>query len=213
MNRSAVVGIAAGSALAAAAVTGLAATATGIAREAIVEQRNATPTDRSLIGPYGSTRSMNITDEAGYLSRMVAHDQEAVTAARQLRRSDRPQMRALGASIIARQGADVATMRSWLDKWYPGRSGMATGYQPMIRDLSELSGDALDNAFLLDMIPHHMAAVSMSQQLLMSGRARHSQTADFAIRVRDARHAEMFRMQRYLGQWFKGWSMPCGMRK
>ncbi|MFI9847732.1 DUF305 domain-containing protein [Nonomuraea sp. NPDC051941] len=213
MKRSAVAGIAAGSALAAVAVTGLAATATGIAQQAIVEQRNATPTERSLTGPYGSTRSMNVTDEAGYLARMVAHDQEAVTAARQLRRSDRPQMRALGASIIARQSADIATMRAWLDKWYPGRSRMATGYQPMIRDLSELSGDALDNAFLLDMIPHHMAAVSMSQQLLMSGRATHAETARFAVRMRDARHAEMFRMQRYLAHWFKGWSMPCGMRK
>ncbi|MFF4618932.1 DUF305 domain-containing protein [Nonomuraea jabiensis] len=208
MKRSAVVGIAAGSALAAVAVTGLAATATGIAQQAIVEQHNATPTDRSLIGPYGSTRSMNIT-EAGYLARMVAHDQEAVTAARQLRRSDRPEMRALGASIADRQGADIATMRAWLDKWYPGHSGTATGYQPMIRDLSELSGDALDNAFLLDMIPHHMAAVTMSQQLLMSGRAQHSETVGFATRVRDARHAEMFRMQRNLGHWFKGWSVPC----
>ncbi|MBE1583574.1 DUF305 domain-containing protein [Nonomuraea angiospora] len=213
MKRSAVVGIAAGSALAAVAVTGLAATATGIAQQAIVEQHNATPTDRSLTGPYGSTRSMNVTDEPGYLARMVAHDQEAVTAARQLRRSDRPEMRALGTAIIDRQGADLAATRAWLGKWYPGRSGTATGYQPMIRDLSGLSGDALDNAFLLDMIPHHMAAVTMSQQLLMSGRAQHSETADFAIRVRDARHAEMFRMQRYLAHWFKGWSMPCGMRK
>ncbi|MFG6202132.1 DUF305 domain-containing protein [Nonomuraea sp. JJY05] len=213
MKRSALAGIAAGSTLAAVAVTGLAATATGIAQEVITEQRNATPTDQSLTGPYGSTRSMNVADEVGYLARMVAHDQEAVAAARQLRRSDRPQMRALGASIVERQSADIATMRTWLDKWYPGRSATATAYQPMVRDLSELSGDALDDAFLRDMIPHHMAAVTMSQQLLMSGRAQHAETAGFAMRVREARHAEMFRMQRYLAHWFKGWSMPCGMRK
>ncbi|MFI6737225.1 DUF305 domain-containing protein [Nonomuraea sp. NPDC050451] len=206
-------GIAAGSALAAVAVTGLAATATGIAQQAMDEQRNAAPTDRGLTGPNGSTRSMDVTDEVGYLARMVAHDQEAVTAARQLGRSDRPRMRALGASIVDRQSADIATMRTWLDKWYPGRSGTATGYQPMIRDLSELSGDALDNAFLRDMIPHHMAAVMLSQQLLMSGRAQHAEAADFAMKVREARHTEMFRMQRYLAHWFKGWSMPCGMRK
>ncbi|MEV4014069.1 DUF305 domain-containing protein [Nonomuraea angiospora] len=213
MKPSAVAGIVAGSALAAGAVTGLAATATGIAQQAIVEQRNATPTDRSLTGPYGAMRNMNVTDEAGYLARMVAHDQEAVMAAQQLRRSDRPQMRALGVSIIDRQGADIAKMRAWLDKWYPGRSGTGTGYQPMMRDLTELSGDALDNAFLLDMIPHHMAAVTMSQQLLMSGRPQHAEAAGFAVRVRDTRHAEMFRMQRYLAHWFKGWSVPCGMRK
>ncbi|MFI7132264.1 DUF305 domain-containing protein [Nonomuraea sp. NPDC050153] len=211
MNRSAVAGIAAGAALGAAAVTGLAATATGIAQQAIVEQRNATPADRGTTG-YGSTRSMNVNDEAGYLAGMIAHDQEAVAAARHLRRSDRPQMRALGASIVKTRQADIATMRAWLDRWYPGRSSAAAGYRPMIRDLSGLSGDALDKAFLRDMIPHHMATVTVSQQLLMSGRARHPEAVGFVAKVRDARHVEMFRMQRYLADWFGDWSMPCQMR-
>ncbi|MET7339005.1 DUF305 domain-containing protein [Nonomuraea sp. NPDC005650] len=205
-------GIAAGAALGAAAVTGLAATATGIAQQAIVEQRNATPADRGATGSEGSTRGMNVGDEGGYLAHMVAHDQEAVAAARQLQRSDRPQMRALGASIVETQQADIATMRAWLDRWYPGLSGAAIGHQPMIRDLSELSGDALDNAFLRDMIPHHMVTVTMSQQLLVSGQARHPEAVGFVTKVRDARHAEMFRMQRYLADWFGGWSMPCEMR-
>ena len=47
-------------------------------------------------------------------------------------------------------------------------------------DLSGLSGDQLDKTFLQYMIPHHMMAIMMSQQLLMHGEARHPEVAAFA---------------------------------
>ncbi|WP_433429297.1 DUF305 domain-containing protein [Nonomuraea sp. CA-141351] len=89
------------------------------------------------MGPCGWMHSMYVSDGADHLTHMVAHHEEAVAAARQLQRSNRPQM----------------------------------------RDLSRLSGDALDETFLQDMIPHHMVAVMMSQQLLASGRAEHPEVA------------------------------------
>lgn len=157
--------------------------------------------------PMGSMHQMVVDDEAGYLAQMVAHHQEAVEAASQLQRSSRAEMRALGASIVKTQTAEIATMKTWLTTWYPGQK--APGYRPMMRDLSKLSGDALDETFLQDMIPHHMAAVMMSQQLLMHGRIQHPQIADFARTVRDSQHAEMFQMQRYLADWFgASWRMP-----
>ncbi|MFC4119810.1 DUF305 domain-containing protein [Nonomuraea zeae] len=150
-------------------------------------------------------------DEAGYLAHMVAHHQEAVEAAGQLRRSGRAEMRALGASIVRTQTAEITTMKAWLAEWYVGRQ--AASYQPMMRDLSKLSGDALDETFLEDMIPHHMEAVMMSQQLLVRGRIQHQEVAGFARTVRDGQRAEMFRMQRYLADWFgAGREMPCGPR-
>ncbi|NUW30335.1 DUF305 domain-containing protein [Nonomuraea sp. SMC257] len=159
--------------------------------------------------PMGSMQRIVVSDEAAYLAEMVAHHQEAVAAAGQLRRSPRAEMRALGASIVKTQSAEIATMKSWLATWYPGRK--AAPYRPMMRDLSKLSGDALDEAFLQDMIPHHMIAVMMSQQLLMHGGIQHEEVAEFAGAVRDSQHAEMFRMQRYLADWFgSGWRMPCG---
>ncbi|WP_433432007.1 DUF305 domain-containing protein [Nonomuraea sp. CA-141351] len=159
--------------------------------------------------PMASMRPIVVNDEADYLAEMVAHHQEAVQAARQLQRSGRAEMRALGASIDKTQTAEIATMQSWLAKWYPGRP--APGYRPMMSDLSKLSGDALDGTFLQDMIPHHMVAVMMSQQLLMHGRIQHPEIADFARTVRDGQHTEMLQMQRYLADWFgTGWRMPCG---
>ncbi|WP_197048593.1 DUF305 domain-containing protein [Streptosporangium roseum] len=152
---------------------------------------------------------MRVDDEFDYLTQMLPHHQEAVTAARQLRRSERPQMRRLGESIVATQSAEIVKMKAWLDQWYSGRS-TAVGYRPMMRDLSKLSGDALDEAFLRDMIPHHMGAIMMSQQLLMRGRAEHEQVAAFARTVRDDQHAEMFQMRQWLADWFGETGMPGG---
>ena len=70
-------------------------------------------------------------------------------------------MRAFGANIVLTQSAQIDQMTDWLAEWYPERS-TEVDYQPMMRDLSDLSGDRLDQAFLEDMVPHHMAAVMMS---------------------------------------------------
>ncbi|MFB9631792.1 DUF305 domain-containing protein [Nonomuraea helvata] len=215
MKRSTVARIAAGSALATVAVTGATVAATDVVQQVTQitsGQQGAAPVERGMTAPYRPMRDANVSDEADYLARMMANHHEAVAAARQLQRSDRPRMRALGASITKTQSAELGTLKAWLDQWYPGRSGTETGYPPMIRDLSRLSGDALDEAFLCDMTDHQMAGVVMSQQLLTSGRARHQEVAAFAVRARDAQRAEVFRMQRDLADRFGGWAMPCEMQ-
>ncbi|MFB9628445.1 DUF305 domain-containing protein [Nonomuraea helvata] len=218
MKRPATAAIAVGAALAAAAaVTGIAGATTGATPgttagttpPAAAGQPTATPTGWGPMGPCGWMHNMHVSDEAGYLTHMVAHHEEAVAAARQLQRSNRPGMRALGASIVTTQNAEIATMKEWLATWYPGHPG-ARDYRPMMRDLSGLSGDALDEAFLQDMIPHHMVAIRMSQQLLMSGRAEHPEVAELATKIRDNQHAEMFRMRHYLADWFGERGRPCG---
>lgn len=139
----------------------------------------------STTGPVGGAMMghARTDDEAGYLSEMVAHHREAIVAAGELGRSDRPEMRALGRRIVADQSAQVELIEGWLAAWYDDEPEAA--YEPMMRDLEGLSGDALDRAFLADMIPHHMAAVMMSQQLLVRGLAEHDEVADLARTIRD----------------------------
>jgi len=137
--------------------------------------------------------------ESEYLVDMVAHHQEAIVAAGELARSDRAEMRALGASIVATQTAQVRQMREWLREWYPDHD--AASYRPMMRDLSGLSGDDLDRAFLQDMIGHHMVAVMMSQHLLRHG-VEHAQVAALARDVRDGQRAEIVMMRSWLASWF-----------
>jgi uncharacterized protein (DUF305 family) len=209
-RRAATTGIAVGSVLMAMATVGVAVADANVGRSAPVPTpsgpQQTCPGMPPGMGPGGPMNAVN--NEFDYLAQMIPHHQEAVTAAEQLRRSARPEMRRLGESIATTQSAEIEKMKAWLAQWYPGRSTEVTS-RPMMRDLSGLSGDALDKAFLQDMIWHHMMAVMMSQQLLMHGNAEHPEVMEFARTVRDTQHAEMFQMRQWLVSWFGEQSMPC----
>ena len=157
------------------------------------------------MAPRALMHGVTVGSEFEYLTEMVVHHQEAVAAATELQRSDRPQLREFGRSVVATQSAQVDQMKTWLVDWYPGRSTDAT-YQPMMRDLTRLSGERLDRVFLQDMIWHHMAAVMMSQQVLARGLAEHSEVNTLARTIRNDQHAEIFQMSRWLDRWHQaGW--------
>jgi uncharacterized protein (DUF305 family) len=165
-------------------------------------------TGQMMGGRWGST-----LDEAGYLREMVAHHREAVQAAEELSRSERPAMRALGARIVESQSAQIDQMEGWLDEWYPDEDP-DEAYEPMMRDLSGLSGDRLDRVFLEDMIGHHMVAVMMSQQLLVRDRADHEEVGRLARTIRADQMREIWWMRERLARWFDGgraWGMGPGM--
>ena len=147
-----------------------------------------------------------VRSEVDYLVEMVAHHGDAVVAAGELSRSERPQMRALGESIVESQTAQVEQMKTWLDEWYP--DAPEADYVPMMSDLSGLSGDRLDRVFLREMVPHHMMAVMSSQQLLVRGLAEHDEVADLARTISADQRAEIRTMVRWLRSWFGAGSMP-----
>ncbi|GAA4759937.1 hypothetical protein GCM10023199_45270 [Actinomycetospora chibensis] len=148
-------------------------------------------------------------DEASYLAEMIPHHEEAVAAATQLARSPRPEMRALGQRIVDTQSVEIQQMTGWLATWYPRQP--RPEYHPMMRDLSALSGDDLDRAFLTDMIPHHMSAVMMSQRVLIAGGPLHPEIVGFASTVRDTQRSEIVLMRGYLASWFPTSTGPGGM--
>ena len=167
---------------------------------------------RSVAGGMMGGSWARTVDEADYLLEMVDHHREAVRAAEELSRSERPAMRALGARIVESQSAQIDQMEGWLAEWYPDEE--APAYDPMMRDLSGLSGDRLDRVFLEDMIGHHMAAVMMSQQLLVRGLAEHDEVARLARSIRSEQMREIWWMRERLAQWFDGgraWGMGPGM--
>jgi uncharacterized protein (DUF305 family) len=149
----------------------------------------------------GMAGAWSTDDEAGFLREMVAHHREAIEMAGELSRSDRAAMRDLGASIVASQSAQVEQMETWLDEWYADEP-TDTAYEPMMRDLSDLSGDRLDRTFLEDMVGHHMAAVMMSQRLLVHGAAEHDEVADLARTIRTEQVREIRWMSERLSTWF-----------
>ena len=156
-----------------------------------------------MTGPMaGGMTGMAVASEFDFLVNMNPHHEEAIATARLLQAgTERQEMRDFAATIIRTQSAEVARMQAWLDEWYPGRD-TAVAYRPMMRELSGLTGSALDRAFLEDMIPHHMMAVMMSQQLLVRGLADHQAVVPFATVIRDTQQAEIRRMHQWLWAWF-----------
>lgn len=155
-------------------------------------------------GGMGGQRggSMMVAGEFDYLTRMIPHHEEAIAAARILQNGTRrTEMRAFAASIIATQSAEAEQMKAWLAAWYPGHD-TRVDYAAMMRDLQGLTGDALDRAFLEDMIPHHMMAVMMSQQLMVTRGSVQPDVIPFASNIRDTQQAEIAMMNAWLRQWF-----------
>lgn len=152
--------------------------------------------------PMSGMHGSQVDSEFSYLTQMIPHHEEAVAAARELlARSDRAEMKDFARSIIETQSAQIDEMKADLARWYPGRDTTAD-YTPMMRDLSQLAGDELDQAFLQDMIPHHGMAVMMSQQLLTGGLAEHPEVTDLATTIRDDQRAEIMMMMDWLRTWF-----------
>ena len=150
-----------------------------------------------------TSRGMHASaSEASWLREMVAHHRDAITAARELERSQRPAMRRLGLRIVADQSAQVQLMELWLAQWYPDEADDEATYRPMMRDLSGLSGDALDRTFLEDMVPHHMAAVMMAHHLMVRGGAQHDAVADLAATIARDQTREIRWMRARLAEWF-----------
>lgn len=146
----------------------------------------------------GAGTGMRSESEAGFLTVMVAHHEEAVVAAGQLERSPEPAMRRLGRTIVRGQTAEVEQMQRWLSRWHP--SAGPADYDPMMEDLSGLGGSDLDTTFLAEMLPHHMAAVMMSRHLLMSGRVEHEAVAGLARSIVRTQTAEIHWMRARLAE-------------
>jgi uncharacterized protein (DUF305 family) len=142
------------------------------------------------------------TDEAAYLVDMIPHHVEAIRAAEQLLAgTTRDEMRSFARTIISVQQSEVDTMIDWLRVRHPDTSQVST-YRPMMRDYAALTGDELDRAFLVDMIPHHMTAVMMSRQLVELGLAEHDDVAPFATTIANTQFSEINQMQQWLFKWY-----------
>jgi uncharacterized protein (DUF305 family) len=153
---------------------------------------------------------MQANNEFEFLSLMIPHHQEAIsTAQRVLEYSERPEMREFAQNIIDVQTVEIEQMEVWLSEWYPNQETNLT-YAPMMRDLSGLEGEALDQAFLEDMIMHHMGAVMMSQRLVNHGLVEHQAVQPFAQNIANTQRQEIWQMQSWLQDWYGVAGMPMG---
>lgn len=130
-----------------------------------------TPKDQNgtTMGMTGMDHSMMmVKSEREFLEGMIPHHQEAVDTAKEVlaRGGSTPEIKKLAEDIIVAQEKEIIMMQDWYQRWY-GQAYVADSknYKPMMRDLSTLSGAALDTVFLKDMIMHHMGAIMMAQSV------------------------------------------------
>lgn len=154
---------------------------------------------------------MQVSSEFDYLTKMIPHHQEAIDTARLvLAGSDRPEMKRFAEDIIRVQTAEIEQMQQWLKEWYPGRD-TTVEVTPMMRNLNNLRGDDLDQAFLEDMVMHHMGAVMMSQMLLNRNLVDHEPVRPFAEEIATTQRQEIVQMQTWLKNWFGATAGMPGM--
>ncbi|MBE9126120.1 MULTISPECIES: DUF305 domain-containing protein [unclassified Coleofasciculus] len=176
------------------------------------DNRTPASTWNGMAGQHmGMMQHMQADNEFEFFSLMIPHHKEAIdTAQLVLERSDRPEMRAFAQNIINVQSAELEQMQSWLDQWYLGQESSLT-YTPMMRDLSQLQRDELDQAFLEDMIMHHMGAVMMSRMLVNHNLVEHEPVRPFAQHIATTQRDEIWQMRSWLKDWFGVAGMPGGM--
>lgn len=110
---------------------------------------------------------MMVASERAFIEGMIPHHQEAVDTAKEViaRGGTTPEVRQLVENIVVAQEREIAEMKQWYRDWYGEEYTDNGEYIPMMRDLSQLSGEALDRTFLEDMIVHHMGAIMMAQSV------------------------------------------------
>lgn len=169
-----------------------------------MDEKADTPTSSSMSmhEQHHGGASVIPASEADYLVDMIPHHEEAIRAARQLLAgTEREEMREFARRIIDVQQSEVDTMRRWLSERHPTVDRTST-YMAMMGDYQGMTGDQIDRAFLEDMIPHHMTAVMMSQQLVMIGISEHDDVPPFAETIARTQSSEIQEMSAWLQDWF-----------
>lgn len=130
----------------------------------------------------------SVTDERSFLEQMIPHHQEAVeTSAYVLTRTSNADLEGFLEGVITAQTEEITLMRGWYRSWY-GREYVDDGsYAPMMGDLTRVSGNELDQAYIQGMIEHHRGAVQMAERVLALSTKNEIRTmAEAIIRVQNA---------------------------
>ncbi|MEO7539564.1 MAG: DUF305 domain-containing protein [Pyrinomonadaceae bacterium] len=146
-----------------------------------------------------------------FIDTMTAHHQGAVDMAVQAyRRAEHAEIKSLAANITSSQQSEMADMKGWRDKWFPGAApalnmemtGMSGSMKGMdTKMLDTLSGNEYDLAFIRHMIPHHEGAVLMAKEA--QAKATKPLLKSLAEAIIKAQEAEIKQMKAWQTAWQK----------
>jgi uncharacterized protein (DUF305 family) len=161
------------------------------------------------MGMMGNAMMDNSTQpyDLRFLSSMIVHHEGAVMSSKMMiADSERPEMRALARAIVKSQTEQIGLMKEWRRLWYGDRAA-DTGTTSCERMMDAgtgmmggTMGEGRDEMFLEMMIPHHQAAVDMSNDAL--SKAQRPELKTLARKIIAEQTAQIELMQRYLKAWY-----------
>jgi len=141
--------------------------------------------------------SIEITDEKVFIQEMIPHHQEAIdTSTVVLAQTQDAELKKFNQDVIDAQTREVLQMKGWLKDWFNLEYTEGTNYMPMMGDLRQFEGKALDKMYVEGMIRHHQGAIEMAQKVLtLSPRSEVKQMANDIIATQQA---EVITLQQWL---------------
>jgi uncharacterized protein (DUF305 family) len=149
-----------------------------------------------------------------FIDTMTHHHEGAVRMSEMaLMKSQNDELKKFAQKIIDDQKKEIAQMKQWRDKWYPGKPpaknmempGMMDSMKMMtsedMKKMEAASGKDFDLHFLEMMTPHHEGAVKMSQEALT--KAEHPEIKTLAGKIIKAQEAEIKMMNDWKAKWSK----------
>lgn len=129
---------------------------------------------------------MLVTDDEDFLAMMIPHHEEAIKSSETIvAKSSNTELKEFAQKVIDAQTTEVESMKGWATTWFQGVD--TEDYESMMPELSMLSGDELDQAYIEGMIDHHQEAVDFAQDIKKySNRKEILELADSIISTQSA---------------------------
>lgn len=156
-----------------------------------------------------SPDAANAPYDLQFLDTMTEHHQNAIDMAKPIvAKTDNAELKAFAAKIIKDRSSEIAEMKSWRDKWFPGKPaamyaempGMMSSMRGLnMKKLDSPAGKMLDLRFVSMMLAHHRGAITMSKEAL--NKAEHPEIKTLANQIITAQEAEIAQMQNWKTAW------------
>lgn len=136
-------------------------------------------------------------NEETFIVNMIPHHQEAIDSSLVvIANTSNLKVKNLAQAVVDAQSKEITQMQGWLQSRYP-HDALQSIYEPMMADLTHLSGTELDKAYLEGMIEHHQGAIQMANDVLMLAQRR-PEVDQLATDIKTTQTAEITEMQKML---------------
>lgn len=157
-----------------------------------------------LLAPAAPASGPRSAAERAFLTEMVSHHAMAVDMAEMAQeRAVHPELKAMAASIINTQTAEMGRMQSWLKRWYGKTAEPGMDHEDM-QQMDELERSAsaaeLEIRFMALMTMHHSQAIERARAVRK--RPIHAKTRQLTRDIVSAQEDEIAQMRSWLVDWY-----------